>query len=68
MKLIDHLLRKMGLMRTSQAPRIEISSEGCIKVELKNGFRWSGHQDRHHLAKISYPDIFALDEMENRGK
>lgn len=61
MNLFDKVLDVLGLMRQSQQPvknlKIYNVDEGknYLVVELANGFRWSGYQDREAVEQISAP-------------
>ena len=57
LRWFDRLLGMIGLMRISQQMVKEITiHEGRLRLELRNGYRWSGQQDRYGAQRMDLAD------------
>lgn len=57
-RIVDRNLRKVGLERISQqlVKELAIDMDGNLKLEMRNGFRWSGRQHSSYLTAILNTD------------
>lgn len=61
--LVDNNLRRIGLERISQRPIKKLTiHDGIVKIEFRNGFRWTGRHDWLFLNRILVPSNPLLEE------